>query len=114
MTHEFSERLEVNETKRAKSKFDLSERKYRALVYLLASVIINTVMSASAGSYFSYLTYYINIIGVLLLFLFYGRPHMYGGWYDPTSILPPVLLMFGLFVEIFVVCEVAIYIKRMI
>ncbi|MDH5482415.1 MAG: hypothetical protein OEY22_06010 [Candidatus Bathyarchaeota archaeon] len=85
-------------------KFDWSKRRYRVLVYLLASVAIYAIFSWSS---YRYLLYYIDYIGVLLLFLFYGRPHMYGGWYPSNSILPLALMVFGLFVEIFVVCEVA-------
>jgi len=91
--------------KKSKLDFYLSRRNYRALVYLFASVVINLVSLVLGYFHFSTFLFYINWVGTLLLFPLYGRPHMYGGWYDPNSILPYVLLMFGLFVEIFIVCE---------
>jgi len=98
---------------RGKFVFDLSERRYRALVYLLASAVINfTFLFSLWGVYRDYFFFYVNWFGLLLLLLFFGRPHMYSGWYDPNSILAPVLLVFGFFLEIFVVCELAIYIKK--
>jgi len=103
----------------AKLEYYLSQRNYRALVYLSASILVYAVLlirsALGLGSFFSeYLMFYINWVGVLLLFLFYGRPHMYSGWYDPASVLPYALLVFGLFVEIFIVCEFFISVKKLV
>lgn len=95
----------ANKLKISKLKFDLSQRNHRAVVYLLASMMINAWLVAIGGSiYWEFLTY-INLVGVLLVFLIFGRPHMYGGWFNPASLLPFALLVFGLFVEIFVAFE---------
>ncbi len=103
----------TSEMKIFKLKFDLSERNYRALVYLLASMIINVWLVAISGSIYYEFLFYINIVGFVLVFLFFGRPTMYGGWFNTTSILAFALLVFGLFVEIFVVCEFVISITKL-
>lgn len=101
------------ELKIPKLKFDLGQRNYRALVYLLASIIINVwLVAIDIFIYWGFLSY-INIVGLLLIFLFFGRPYMYGGWFNPTSVLPFALLVFGLFVEIFVVCEFFISMEKL-
>ena len=98
---------------RGRPVFDLGKRRYRVLVYLLASAVINiTFLVSPWGVYRDYFFFYVNWFGLLLLLLFFGRPHMYGCWYDPNSILAPALLVFGFFLEIFVVFELAIYIKK--
>jgi hypothetical protein len=81
----------------------LGQRNYRALVYLLVSVLI-TVWTLERDS----LVIWINLLGLWLLFLFFGPPSMYGGWVNFASILPWALLIFGLFVEVFIVCELFI------
>ena len=104
--YELANRIEVLK------KFDLNQRNYRAVVYLLASIMINACLAAIGGSiYWDFLTY-INIVGLLLVFLIFGRPHMYGGWFNPASLLPFALLVFSLFVEIFVIFEF-LFIKRL-
>jgi hypothetical protein len=82
----------------------LSQRNYRSLVYLLASVVIH-VWALEGGSYIDFLIMRINFVGLMLLLILYGPPSMYGGWFNPASILPYALLVFGLFVELYIVCE---------
>jgi hypothetical protein len=94
-------------------KFDLNQRNYRALVYLLASIMINVCLVAIGGSIYWDFLIYINLVGVLLVFLIFGRPHMYGGWINPSSLLPFALLVFSLFVEIFVAFEFFISITKL-
>ena len=84
-------------------EFYLSQRNYRALVYLLASVLI--IGASESGVVIGSIIMYIDFVGLILLFIFFGPPSMYGGWFNPASILPYALLVFGLFVEIFIVCE---------
>lgn len=103
----------ASELKISKPKFDLSERNYRALVYLLASMIINAWLVAIDGIiYWDYLSN-VNILGFLLAFFVFGIPRMYGGWFNPLSILPFALFVFTFFVEIFVVCEFVISITKL-
>ena len=103
----------TSELKISKPKFDLSERNYRALVYLLASIIINAWLVAIDDIiYWDFLSY-VNILGFLLAFFLFGRPFMYGGWFNPRSLLPFALFVFTLFVEIFVVCEFVISITKL-
>lgn len=85
-------------------QLDWSKNRYRVFAYLLASVSAYAIFLWSG---YGYLLWYIDYVGMLLLFLFYGRPHMYAGWFPSNSVLPLVLTVLGLFVEIFVVCEVA-------
>jgi len=86
-------------------QFYLSQRNYRGLVYLLASVLI-VVLASGSGSVIGGVIQYIDILGVILLFLFFGPPSMYGGWINPAySVLAYAVLVFGLFVEIFILCE---------
>ncbi len=85
-------------------QLDWSKKRYRVLVYLVTSVAIFVIFIWST---YGYLLWYIDYIGMLLLLLFYGRPHMYGGWVPSNSVLPIVLMVLGLFVEIFIVCEIA-------
>jgi hypothetical protein len=98
--------------KTSNPKFDLNKRKYRALIYLLASTIINISLTAINGVIYWHFLQYINFAGFLLAILIFGRPHMYAGWINPTSILPFVLLVFTLFVEMFVAFEVFISIRK--
>lgn len=103
----------ANELKISKPKFDLSERNYRALVYLLASIMINVWLVAIDGSIYWDFLRYTNFVGFLLSMFIFGRPHMYGGWFNPAAILPFALLVFTLFVEIFVVLEFFISITKL-
>jgi hypothetical protein len=103
----------TSELKISKPKFDLSKRNYRAVVYLLASIIINAWLVAIDGSIYWDLLAYVNILGFLLALFVFGIPRMYGGWFDPVSILPFALFVFTLFVEIFVVCEFVIGITKL-
>ena len=103
----------ANELKISKPKFDLSKRNYRALVYLLASIMINVWLVAIDGSIYWDFLGWINFVGFLLAMFIFGRPHMYGGWFNPASILPFALFVFTLFVEIFVVCEFVISITKL-
>jgi len=91
-------------------EFYLRQRNYRALVYLLFSALI-TVWTLETGSLAGYLIY-INLLGLTLLFLFYGPPSMYG-WINVHAILPYALLIFGLFVEIFIVCELFVFLMNL-
>jgi len=94
--------------------FDISKRKHRALVYLLVSLVINALVVVRVSS-LVWIFFYANVIGAVLIFLVGGRPHMYGG-----SSFNPILawlvgypiLVFGLFVEIFIVCEFALLIRK--
>ncbi len=95
----------ITESKLYRLHFYLSQRNYRALVYLLASVVIHLFQLIFRSINFGVLYLYINPIGIMLLLLFYGPPRPYGGWVDPNSILPFLLLTFSLFVEIFIACE---------
>jgi hypothetical protein len=103
----------ASEMKKFKLKFDLSKRNYRALVYLLASIVINALAVAIGGFIYYFFISYVNFVGFLLAFFVFGIPRMYGGWFDPTSILPFALFVFTLFVEIFVVCEFFISITKL-
>lgn len=94
-------------------KFDLSQRNYRGLVYLLASIMINGWAFAVGGGISSIFVVPVNFVGFMLLLLFFGIPRPYGAWFGPTSILPFALLVLGLFVEIFVVCELSIYLEKL-
>jgi len=94
-------------------KFDLNQRNHRALVCLLVSIMINACLVAIGGSIYGDFLMYINLVGLLLAFLIFGRPHMYGGWFNPASLLPFALLVFGLFVEIFVIFEFLISITKL-
>jgi hypothetical protein len=103
----------ANEMKMSKPKFDLSKRNYRALVYLLASVIFNAwLVAIDGGIYWDFLQYS-NFVGFLLAMFIFGRPLMYGGWFNPASILPFALFVFTLFVEIFVAFEFFISIIKL-
>jgi hypothetical protein len=103
----------ANELKISKPKFDLSKRNYRALVYLLASIMINVWLVAIDGSIYWDFLGWINFVGFLLAMFIFGRPHMYGGWFNPASILPFALFVFTLFVEIFVAFEFFISITKL-
>jgi len=103
----------ANELKISKPKFDLSKRNYRALVYLLASIMINVWLVAIDGSIYWDFLCYTNFVGFLLSMFIFGRPHMYGGWFNPASILPFALFVFTLFVEIFVAFEFFISIIKL-
>jgi hypothetical protein len=75
-------------------------------------MIINAWLVAIDGIiYWDYLSN-VNILGFLLAFFVFGIPRMYGGWFNPTSILPFALFVFTFFVEIFVVCEFVISITK--
>jgi hypothetical protein len=103
----------ASEMKPSKPKFDLSKRNYRALVYLLASIMINVwLVAIDDGIYLDFLQY-VNFVGFLLAMLVFGRPHMYGGWFNRASFLPIALLVFGLFVEIFAAIEFFISITKL-
>jgi len=103
----------ANEMKIFKLKFDLNQRNYRALVYLLASVIINVWLAAIGGRMYWDFLQYSNFVGFLIVLLVFGRPSMYGGWFNPASLLPFALLVFSLFVEIFVAFEFFISITKL-
>ena len=103
----------ASELKISKPKFDLSKRNYRAVVYLLASIIFNAWLVAIDGSIYWDLLVYVNFVGFLLAFFVFGIPRMYGGWFNPTSLLPFALFVFTLFVEIFVAFEFFISITKL-
>lgn len=103
----------ANELKISKPKFDLSKRNCRALVYLVASIMINVWLVAIDGSIYWDFLGYINFVGFLLAMFIFGRPHMYGGWFNPASLLSFALLVFTLFVEIFVAFEFFISIIKL-
>lgn len=54
----------------------LSQRNYRSLVYLLASVVIH-VWALEGGSNIDFLIMRINFVGLILLLILYGPPSMY-------------------------------------
>jgi hypothetical protein len=100
------------ESKTSKLAFRLSQRNYRALVYLLASIIINAWAFVTQG-YISDISIFLNYVGFLLLLLFFGPPSMNGGgWLDPSSVLPFILLVFGLFVEILIAGEFLVTLEK--
>ena len=77
-------------------KFDFSQRNNRGLIYLLASVILNTYIFAAGVPY-----NVINFVGFLL-----ALPFTF--FYSSIFVIFP-LTVFGFFIEIFVVCEFLIY-----
>ena len=80
-------------------EFYLSQRNYRGLVYLAASVLI-TVLAMENGVFNGGIFVYVDPLGSFLVFIGW-----FLGWFDRTSIQYYALLVFGLFVEIFIVCE---------
>lgn len=83
-------------------EFYLSQRNYRGLVYLAASVII-TVLALEGAVLNGSIFVYIDPLGFYLAFIGW-----FAGWWPQTSIQYYALLVFGLFVEIFIVCELFI------
>jgi hypothetical protein len=105
--------VSATEMKISKSKFDLGKRNHRALVYLLASIVINAWLVAIDNFIYWGFLGTINFLGSLLALLMFGTPRMYGGWFDPTSLLPLALFVFTFFVEIFVTFEFFISIVKL-
>jgi hypothetical protein len=83
-------------------EFYLSQRNYRGLVYLAASVII-TVLALQGAVLNGNIFVYVDPLGFLLDFIGW-----FAGWWPQTSIQYYALFAFGLFVEIFIVCELFI------
>jgi len=80
-------------------EFYLSQRNYRGLVYLAASVLI-TVLALDGAVLNGGIFVYVDPLGFYLAFIGW-----FAGWWPLTSIQYYALLVFGLFVEIFIVCE---------
>jgi hypothetical protein len=84
-------------------EFYLSQRNYRGLVYLAASALI-TLLGLDGVVLNESLFVYVDPLGSLLAFIGWW----FLGWFDRFSIQYIALLVFGLFVEIFIVCELFI------
>jgi hypothetical protein len=92
----------------------LRKMRYRVLLYLSIIAVITLIsrILAFVGGVASFLffeaLYFINPLGLLLAFLFYGRPSL--GYSYPT--MAGVLYMFGFFVEMFIVGEIIVSLRK--
>jgi hypothetical protein len=86
--------------KTSRLKSYLSQRNYRGLIYLLASALI-IALGLGGGSVIGIVVSYVDLIGDVFGWLLLGWD-----WINPAySILRYAILVFGLFVEIFIICE---------
>jgi MFS family permease len=99
-TVEESQTHSTLESRMSALEFYLSQRNYRGLVYLAASALI-TALALDGVVLNGGIFVYVDPLGFYLAFIGYW----FLGWFDRTSIQYYALLAFGLFVEIFMVCE---------
>jgi hypothetical protein len=87
----------------------LGKMRYRVLMYLFISIILYGIAFIGEVEPLGYLLGSVNLVGYFLIFLFYGPPI-----YAPINILSQMIVTLGFFIEMFIVCEFIILLKRAI
>jgi hypothetical protein len=90
----------------------LGKMRYRVLVYLSISVIVYVLAFTSGSALVFDILSYINWAGTISLLLLYGHGSAGSGGGGPIGILPEMIVTLGLFIEIFIVCEFIIALKK--
>jgi hypothetical protein len=91
----------------------LGKMRYRVLLYLSIIALITLILAFGGGKVHSLVgeaVFFINFLGLMLVFLYYGSPS--AGYGYNVGIFSLVLYMFGFFVEMFIVGEIIVSLRK--